>query len=336
MSLPLTDVTFYRLPDASPTGATIAAFLDAVFTSLSSSVDYRGTTIPNTHKWTWTRYQTGSTTEAVYNTAVPTGSPMGMNPTILIAGNSTATGLTPVMISPDTSINSIPMIGIVKNPGAFSAWDATNPMTSGQFSGYSKISPVSANATTTAIRCFISQESLFLQILESNTSQYWAHVGAIIEPFSDYSETSYNAIPACESDDRMYAVSTTGVSAVLHPSFLSTTPTIYNHAAVNGQNHFVCFRPDSSDILSTLRRRLPTTGQYNIYEDRDLADKIIVEDFTLLRSSLYVLGKSRGVYAYGTARAGQMFLRSGNTDLFHILSSDVFNSTQAIALAAAP
>lgn len=337
MALPLSKVTFYRMPDVSPTAATTAAFLDAVYNTLTSSVDYRGTSLASTHLWTWARQQSGSTTKAVYNTACPSGTPMQINPGIIIAGEATVAAAT--MLSPDVAANNVPMIGIVKNPGAFLTYDNANPMTSGQFSGYSNFVPTTVtvtNGTNTIVRTFISQESVFFQIIGSSTSQYWAHVGALIEPHTAYADSSYNTYPCCETDDRLYALSTSNIGAVLHPSFLSTAPTIYNHAAVNGQNHFVCFAPTTSTILSPLRRRLPATAQYNIYEDRDLNDKIIVDSFTILRSSLNNLGVSRGVYAYGTARAGQVFVRSGTTDLFHVLSSDTFNSSQALALAAAP
>jgi len=336
MSLPLATPTFYRMPDVLVQTSNINGFLDAIFTSLGSSTDYRGTTIPNTHNWTWARYQSGGTTQAVYNTSIPTTTPMTQNPCIIIAGVAAVGSLTPTMQAPDAFTNNVPMIGMVKNAGAFLAWDNANPMTSGQFTGYTHLAGTGVNVLNTRIRAFVSEDSIFFQFIVNNNTQFWAHAGAIVEPFTSYQDSSFNSMPACETDDRIYGIFVVGSGAALSSVFQSTAPTIYNHGAGATNNHFFVFQPNSSNVLTSLRRRVPTTGQYNQYEERDMAGKYVFCSYEFVRTSFYKIGQSRGVYPFANNLSNRMTIRNANTDLYHILSQDLVGLSQSIVLTAAP
>jgi hypothetical protein len=335
MALPLPTPTFYRKADVLVASASIDSFLDAIFTSLSSSVDYRGTAIPSTHTWTWARYQSSSVTQAVYNTAVPTGTPMTQNPCIMIAGVAATGSLTPIMLTPDTFANNIPMIAMIKNPGAYLGWDNANPMTSGQFSGYSHLAGTGVNAFNARVRTFVSEDSIFFQFAVNNNTQFWAHAGAIIEPFTTYQNSSFNVMPACETDDRLYGISVVGSTAALNAAFQSTAQTIYNHTNTLANNHFFIFQPNSFNILATLRRRIPTTSQYQTFEERDMAGNYVFHSYQFIRTSFYTVGQSRGVYPFASNFANRTTIKDGNTDLYHILSYDLVGLSQSIVLKAA-
>lgn len=336
MALPLPAPTYYRMPDVLVTSATIDGFLNAIYSSLISSTDYRGTTIPSTHTWTWARYQTGGTTQAVYNTAVPSGTLMTQNPSIMIAGVSSVGALTPTMLAPDTFSANIPVIGMIKNPGAYLAWDNANPMTSGQFTGYTHLAGTGVNAVNTRVRTFVCEDSIFFQFIVNNNTQFWAHAGAIAEPFTSYQDSSFNSMPACETDDRIYGIFVVGSGAALSSTFQSTAPTIYNHGASATNNHFFVFQPSSSNILTPIRRRVPTTNQYNQYEERDMAGNYVFCSYEFIRTSAYKIGQSRGVYPFAGNFSNRMTIRSGSTDLYHVLSYDLVALSQSIVLRAAP
>lgn len=344
MALPLPTPTFYRLPDVSPTTSSIDGFLNAVYTALTSSVDYRGTTIPSTHLWTWARYQSGSTTEAIYNTAVPSGTLMTQNPCIMIAGVANTASYAPTMLSPDVVSGNVPIIGLIKNPGAYLAWNNANPMTSGQFSGFAHLVNSGSNNINAVTRIFVSQESYFFQFIMSNLDQYWVHVGAIVEPFSTYQESLGNHVLACETDDRVYGFNTIGSGGALSPRFYDLAPTILINAATNGGTRFVCFEPKTSTMMSDLSRRTYPNVSFASYEERDATGKYVFETFPIRRTSRYRLGQTRAYYTVGVVPTNTTTINgSNNTNLYHLISGYLIGqpiggsiANFAIALKAAP
>lgn len=336
MALPLPTPTYYRKADVLVTSATVDGFLNAIFTSLSSSTDYRGTTLPSTHTWTWARYQSGSTTQAVYNTSVPSGTPMTQNPCIIMAGVTATGSLAPTMLSPDTFTNAVPMIGMIKNPGSYLAWDNINPMTSGQFTGYTHLAGTGVNAVNTRVRSFVCEDSIFFQFIVNNNTQFWAHAGAIAEPFTSYQNSFFNSMPACETDDRIYGIAAVGSTAALNSAFQSTAQTIYLQTNTLANNHFFIFQPNSANIIGLLRRRIPATAQYAANEERDMAGNYVFCSYEFIRTNLFKIGQSRGVYPFGNNFANKTILRNGNTDLYHILSYDLVGRSESLVLKAAP
>ena len=65
MAFPVPPLTFVRCADVSPAAATIAGFLDAIYSALSAVNDYRGTAKPATHAWTFTQRQVLAVTNAI-------------------------------------------------------------------------------------------------------------------------------------------------------------------------------------------------------------------------------------------------------------------------------
>jgi hypothetical protein len=339
---PLPELTFYRLPDVSPSAATIDKFLDAVYGSLTSATDYRGVTIPSTHTWTWQRFRNASTiTEAVYNTTVPSTASLTKNPTFIFAGSSSTAS--PTMLTPDTSFTlNTPHIGIVLNPGSYSDWKGAAPMTSGSFSGYWYAASSQVNLTTAIVRPFVSQENILLQFYSTNTLQYMCQLGAFIQPSNTYDETKHLYIPAAESDNRLYGMSTIGatVGTGLGSTHLrGSNFYLYQGALSIAQAHTGYFIPGLSTFTNGVRRHTVHAGP-QLFENIDINGNYFFEKmyFTRNNSSLgqYSIGYSREVYGFGVAQAGLKTIKSGSTDLYHILSSDDTTSAEALALKAAP
>lgn len=338
MALPLLTPTFYRLPDVNVTSGSVNGFLDAVYGSLTSSVDYRGTIIPSTHAWTWARYQSGSITEAVYNTAVPTGTQMTQNPCIILAGVAATASLAATMQSTDTFTNNVPMIGLVKNPAAFLAWNNANPMTSGQFSGYTHLAGTGVNTVNTIIRSYVSQESIFFRFIINYNTQFWAHAGAIIEPFTSYSDSYFNTIPACETDDRIYGVTSVGSANSLIDSFAANTQrTIHIWQNSVGGSRFFAFDPTRATTTYGLGRQANFATSF--FQNVDFSGATVLQAVPIFRYSAtsILMGISRSIYYQGAITNGNKpVIKNGNTDLYHILAQNLYNSSVVIYLTAAP
>lgn len=340
--VPLPELTFYRLPDASPTAATIDKFLDAIYASLISTTDYRGTTIPSTHTWTWARFRNASNiTEAIYNTAVPNTSSLTKNPAIILAGSSSTAS--PTMLAPDSSFTiNYPHIGMVLNPGSYLSWTNAAPMTSGSFSGYWYAGSSQVNLTTAVVRTFVSQENILFQFYSTNTLQYWCQAGALFQPSNLYSETSHLYIPAAESDNRLYGISTLGgtIGTGLNSTHLRGSNFFLYQAGLSiSQAHTGYFIPNTATFANNARRMYSHNGP-QLFENIDINNNYLFDKMYITRNSTtlgqHAVGYSREVYGFGVAQAGLKIIKSGSTDLYHILSSDDTTAAEAIALKAAP
>jgi hypothetical protein len=335
MSLPLPDLTFYRLPDFQPTGSLTISLKEAICNSLRSTTDYRGVSVPSTHLWTELSHSSNTAT-SFYSPTNDDGKRCG----ITFLGSDAA--VTPTMLTPDTFSTNILLLGLTKNVGNSTPISDDNYLTKPfagsieYFSGYSAITPAAARATTTRCRAYVSQEAIFINIFTDFATPYWSYIGAIIEPINSYNDTQHNYIPAAESDDRIYGKTTSGTTTVSN-AFLSTSPTLFVHSVTSFANHCNIFQPNSFSILNNIRRRLVTTGQYNAGEQKDLAGNWVFDNFEIVRSSLYRLGNSRGIFALGIPSAGQTIIRQGATDLYHVISEDQSgaSATQAFVLKAA-
>lgn len=337
MSLPLPALTFYRMADQSPAAATISGLLNAIYTALTATVDYRGTSLPSTHLWTVGREQPAGTTEAVYCTA-PAGTPMGLNPTLIIAGDSGAP--TPTMASPDTFAASVVYAGLVKNSGAWNAWDNANPATSGTFSGYWRAAGTTWNSTTAKARVYISQEIIFVQLIGSTvTNQAWFFLGAIGEPHA--TNAASGGLDA-ETDDRLYGMCTTGTAGVLSGSWASTATgnsVFFTHTASDTACHMMVFQPGAA-ILYTCGRKLLKQAVSASAEATTPSGVFVGDLIPLCRTSATAthngarLGTSRGMYLVGAMQSGKT-IRNGSTDLYHVVGVDTSAVDDAIMLPAA-
>jgi len=330
MSLPLPDLTFYRLPDAQPAAATIQGLLTAVYNTLTCSVDYRGTAIPSTHTWTWA---TSSTTGlAVYSTALPAGSGRTTNFAVLVAGNNSAT--TPAsMLTPDTYTNSTSVVGVIRNPGAYLHWTGSNPFTTGEEIGLWNFTATTANATTTVVRSYVSQESVFVRVIQNGTTQYWFYGGAGITP---YTSNADGTVFTAERDDRilcLYTSNTAGISS----TFVADNTFNAHNGSIN-QNHAGCIMPFTYPQIVTVnnpwRNGLAATDG-----EKDLNGNWVLSEMPVAKlvAPLYRIGMLRNIYGLGKNLTNATnTLRSGSTDLYHILSYNTASSSQSIVLKAAP
>ena len=174
------------MPDNSPTTASFNGLLTGIFNSLTGTIDYRGTTLPSTHLWTWATGAVG-VTNAVYNTAIPTGSGLTRNFSIILASSGAAA---PTMATPDTFVANALHAGFNTNTGSYAGFTSAIPMTSGTFSGFWRANTTSLNVTGTVIRTYVSQEAIFVRLFLSTTVQSWLYIGAIYEPYDSYDSGS--------------------------------------------------------------------------------------------------------------------------------------------------
>lgn len=331
MSLPLSIPTFYRLPDVYLGGTSITNMLTAVSSSLTSLVDYRGTTIPNTHLWTWATASTGGTFTTIYNTAVPASSSMTLNPTIIFAG--TTGSFSPTMTTLDTPFaNNTLWIGVNKNGTNYTNWTSSLPMTTGSFTGYQRSVPNGSFATTTFIRTYVSQESIFCVVptsVGSTQTAYWTYAGAIVEPTTPNTISTASA----ELDDRIYGMITNGTTANTNTFLTANDGFLYYRGSV--------FLPSTSTVINISKRNHFNTA-VNTNNEIDMAGNYIFEKIRMIRFTGGALianaaaGTLHGIYYGGATRSNKSTIRNSNDqDLFHIVPYSFTNNSQAIVLKAA-
>lgn len=336
MSLPLSALTFYRMPDQSPATANIQGLLDALYASLGSLTDYRGTSLASTHLWTVGRQQITGTTVSVYLTP-PAGSAMTFLPGIIFSGSSSAS--TPTMALPDTFTASNLLFGIVKTPGAYNDWAAAAPFTSGSFSGYWRGAGTTWNATSAVVRCYVSEEVIIVQLIGATvTQQAWMGIGAIVEPHTTY--TASSGVDA-EIDDRLYGFWTSGnANMTIGWLSLNNASSPFGHSATTGQTHFAVFQPSSGSLYSCGRKNVfansASTAENVTNNSTFVADLLpICRTSSSLQHNGARLGFLRGVYPIGLIQSGRT-IRNGSTDLYHAMSTDTTTAADAIIISAVP
>lgn len=337
MSLPLSDLTFYRMADQSPAAATIAGLLNAIYAALTSTTDYRGTSLASTHLWTVGREQPAGTTEAVYATA-PSGTGMGKSPGLIWAGDSGAS--TPTMLTPDSFAASNLLIGIAHTIGAWNAWDNAAPFTSGTFSGYWRAAGTTWNATTAKVRAFISQEVIFIQLIGNTvTQQAWMASGAIVEPLMT---NSASGGLDCETDDRLYGMWATGGGTFMTVAWLNATgtqtPFMHNTGAGNG--HMMVFQPSTSNVYGCGRKhRFVSAGSAT--QTTTMGGKYAGHLMAIARTTAgatpdgYVLGNLRNTAPIGQVQSGKRLWDGSANDYYHLISTDTTGAADGIMLKAA-
>ena len=333
MAFPVPALTFIRCADTSPAGTTIQDFLDAIYSALSAANDYRGTAKPASHAWTFTRRQVTGVTNAV--TCEPPAALGLISPVIIIGGRTAvSTPTAPTMLAPDTAFSSVCLVGINKNGGAYNSWDAALPMTSGQWSGYYRGVYPALNATATIVRCYVSQETIFVQCIGSAAVQGWMYAGGILQPYTN--DTSL----ACETDGRLYGMTVSGGTSSVPATWLATTSSMFSHTTTASTNHSAVFQPNTGTVWSCGTRTVYSTGGGTIPETQDNSGAYIgdIMDFgrnigTSGANTGTRLGTLRGVYRVGNVISGR-YLRSGATDLYHYVSLDTSAVANAFMLPA--
>lgn len=334
MAFPLPTLTYYRMPDQYATAATIAGLLDAIYAAVTSAVDYRGRTLASTHVWTWARYQNAGTTEAVYASAAPAGTPMTQVPQLILCGTAAGPALT--MATPDTAGGAganMLFAGINKNGGAYNAYTAASPFTAGSFFGYWRAAGAAILAVTPFVRAFIGQEAIFLQIVSDSdtTAQVWLAMGALYAPLDSDTATS------AETDNRQYGMIVNGSSVYVPTDIFSNTGStiFFRHGGVDGQSHNGIFTPGAGTIIVGAMREVLLAGPTNPAacdaSGTFVGDRI---DFCAGASGD---GNKRGAFrsAYITGyRPSGMPIRNGTSDLFHLVTMSLGHGNSGLILKA--
>jgi hypothetical protein len=332
MAFPVPPLTFVRCADVSPAAATIAGFLDAIYTALSAANDYRGTVKPASHAWTFTQRQVSAVTNAITCEAPAA---LGLiSPVVIIAGRASVNvPVAPTMLAPDTAFSSICNIGINKNGGAYNSWDAALPMTSGQFSGYYRGVYSALNVTATIVRCYVSQETIFIQCIGSATVQGWMYAGGILQPYTN--DTSL----ACETDGRLYGMTISGGTSSVSTTWLTTAVAMFSHSTAASANHSAVFQPNTATMYACGTRSVYSSGGGAVAETQDGSGAYIGDIMDFGRNSASGqnagtrLGTLRGIYRAGSVQSGR-YLRNGSTDLYHYVSTDTANPSNGLMLPA--
>ena len=326
MPLPLPSLTFYKLADVVLAGALISDLQDGLFTALTAAVDYRGTAIPATHLWPTVRMRPVVVTEAL-DISAPVGTPMTRSPRILTAGRIANAG---TMAPPDTSLPSALQIGINKLGGAYVDWTAALPYGSGNWFGYWRASPITANAIGTILRVFLSQETILYQIIQSGAVQYWNYLCAIIEPFTN--DTTLDA----ESDNRLYGMFTNGTGGGIGGSWLSQpTNDWLLHGTVNGNFHGGVWVPGTGSIQTISRLEIfRGSALAGMTQSPSGAYAGVRWSASQFAGSFNRLGTIRGLFPAGLMQSGK-YLRNGATDLNHFVGMDTTLADDAMLLPAA-
>jgi hypothetical protein len=257
-----------------------------------------------------------------------------ISPVIIIGGRATISGGTsPTMLAPDTAFNSLCNIGINKNGGVYNSWDAALPMTSGQWSGYYRGVYSALNATATIVRCFVSQETIFIQCIGSAAVQGWMYAGALLQPYTN--DTSL----ACETDGRLYGMSVSGGTSSVAAAWLTTVGGQFSHNTTASQNHTAVFQPNSATVYACGTRSVYGTGGGVTAELQDGAGAYIGDIMEVGRNTASGqnagtrLGTLRGIYRAGAVQSGR-YLRNGSTDLYHYVSVDTSATAHGLMLPA--
>lgn len=160
---------------------------------------------------------------------------------VLFAGSTGAA--TPTMASPDTYATSTLLLGTAKNVGAFNAWDAALPYTSGQWFGYWRVCGFGTAASW--VYAFEGRESVLVLVENSAGGIFYSIGGAIGDP------ESTNSLDA-ESDGRLIGQGVSGTAVVQTDNWTRTSGsgarTFFWNNAPAATPHFGFFVPGSASI----------------------------------------------------------------------------------------
>lgn len=226
--------------------ATVASALDALFTLGGAATYADGTTrtVGSGSAWTWSRYQNAGTTEACY--ATPPATTLGLR--VILAGAASLPAPSPTMAAPDAAAINVLNVNVIKNAGAFNAWNAASPFTSGQTFGYWRAWAAASGVGT--VRLYEGTEAVLVLIETAATgATYGAILGAILD--SESTDTVNDA----ESDGKVYGIITSGTSANISGT-INTTSQFLDHSTTASQHHAGIFTPGGSTLL-TMSRRAP-------------------------------------------------------------------------------
>ena len=326
MSISLPDQDFYRLADVTPAASTLAGVLDAIYGATWTGNDSRGTALPAAYQWSVGRYQNAGTTEAVYLTP-PSGTAMTRGMKILLAGAAAAGS---AAFETDTFLASALMAGVAVNPGAYNAWNAAAPFTSGGWAGFNRAAATAINSTGTTIRPYVGKEIVVFDIWSSATAHYPIILGALLNGYSS---------SQVETDSRQYGCITQGSAASMATDFSSGA--VLDHSTTIAGAHAWVYQPGTASVYRCGRATKPQVSPA-AGGDVDGAGVYIAPRIPFARSTGNNaqngahLGWLRGISIPGGLLQGAQTRRNGATDLFHVIGCNSGSADDYFVLTAAP
>ena len=299
----------------------IVDMLDAIWTAVQPSVTtyVDGTTRTFSGSgtgWTWTRYQNAGVTQAIY-ASPPTGS---LAQRIIIAGATTTPTPSPTMLI-DTFIANRLHIGLVKNAGAFNAWNAAAPFTTGQFTGYVALATNGPVAPVT-FTVYESEETIQIAMgTASSGALYGAGAGALVDP--DTGDAADG-----ESDGRIYGLWTGGTSTFNQMLTNAATNVFMGHGVSSTNSHFVTFLPGLSTVAATTRSNFYFSMTVNSYTSR--AGKYPTIPIYCVTSGNWC-GRVREIRVMRPATSGARIDASG-VNKGYVYATNANNATDAVLL----
>jgi hypothetical protein len=229
--------------------ATVASALDALYT-LGLAVTYADATTrtPGSGSaWTWSRYQNTGVTEACY--AAPPTSTLGLR--VILAGAAVAPSPVQTMAVPDVAAAGVLHATIVKNAGAWVAWNAAAPFTSGQTFGYWRV--WSSGSGVGTVRLYEGTEAVLVLIEQAAGNPYAVLLGALLDPES--TDVTLDA----ESDGKLYGMINSGPTNVIS-TMISSGSGFLDHGPTASSNHAGVFTPGGSTLITMSRRAFSQGG----------------------------------------------------------------------------
>jgi hypothetical protein len=304
--------------------ATVAAVLDALYT-LGTAVTYADATTrtPGSGSaWTWSRYQNAGTTEACY--ATPPTETLGLR--VILAGAASLPSPSPTMATPDAAAINILNCNVIKNAGAFNAWNAASPFTSGQTFGYWRVWPTTAGVGT--VRLYEGTEAVVVLIETASASQYGAILGAILD------SESTDVVSDAESDGKLYGIITSGTSSNIS-GIIHTTSQFLDHSTTASQHHAGIFTPGASTLL-TMSRRAPANIAMTTTGLKTRAGRFVRAPYdyraTAAAPNDVALGRLREISMFSDGKVSTK-LTSGGTTIGYLVGGSSSTDVDVVILA---
>lgn len=319
----LSTLNWKKLAVVTLAGSAIHQILDGVYTALISTTYYNGAarTPGSGSAWTGARYQNGGTTEAVWGTP----------PSALVSYRAMLAGAagakTPTMASPDTWATNTVLASTAKSYGAYNAWDAAAPFTSGQFYGFWRC--VASTITITKVHVYENQEEL-LVMFESNTGLMFAAGWESLEVPSGSAVCS-------EDSGRRYAMHTTHPTTGITATWMEINTGFLGHTTSTTTSHHMALAVGASSSITAIDRHFlfESSNSSSSHLTDESGAYMAVQTLTLKKNAAapndQFIGIRRQVALVSDKVMGTVN-QSAGTDVWYNVSGNTGSSGNALAL----